>query len=929
MIRSVLAPQLPESPRPFVFPTTAAIAPLIMGLALWAISRQPFALLFGVLGPVIAIGSWVDSRWQARRLTRREAKRFARELVEASCEVQTARAAELSELETAHPSATTIATAARDPGEGWGRGDPPIVRLALAVRPSTIDIEGMPRASRSRSPEQLSLDDLCATSSTLDPAPHTVEVSKGIGVLGGSVLAKSAARAVVLQLAWLLRPDEWTIVGSSTTEKWVTALPHGFVADGSAPWLRFETVDGRAIVVAAASENAALPIALDAVVDTAAPWRILRSGLPVVTPSSIDSVTAAEAGEWAGRAARRARELGITRVGSGLPSRVEWGELEVPETVLVAGGLESDGLGARVGMTRSGACDLDLVSDGPHAVVGGTTGSGKSELLITWVLALVAARSPQQISVLLVDFKGGASFAPLARLRHCVGLVTDLDASTAQRALSSLSAELQYREKQLAELGVHSIERAPGLGRLVIAVDEFASLAGRFPELAALFTDIAARGRSLGMHLILCTQRPAGIVRDSLLANISLRVSLRVHDSADSVAVIGVGDAAELGREPVGRALVATGGGQPTLVQWAVSSAADIARSVERSFAHAAPRRPWLDPLPESIDAPSAGENSAAGETPAGVVIGRLDLPAEQQQPLVSWLPARDGNVLVLGAARSGKSGAVATLSANCFTRGDPVAAWHSVFSALAEVRRGVSERTVVAIDDVDVVLARMSPEHAVAFSEGIIALGREGSARGTALVVAAHRLPTAIHPLAALCPNTLLLRLNDKNEHVLNGGRAIDFSDTLPPGRGWWRGDVIQVVATKQSDAAIQPLPHSFRIASQPAVAVASTRPREFTTRLLASHPGVRILGPGDGELAVTAGVPFSIILGDVDSWNARWGALAALRGSVPIVIDNCSVADYRALLRDRDVPPPLAHPSEEVWLIDSEGPARRGVIV
>lgn len=904
-----------------------------MGLALWAISRQAFALLFGVLGPVIAIGSWIDSRCQARRLTRREARRFARELAEATREVQSARAAELSELETAHPSATTIATAARDPGEGWGRGDPPIVRLALAVRPSTIDIEGMPRASRSRSPEQLSLDALRATSSTLDAAPHTVEVSKGIGVLGGSVLARSAARAVVLQLAWLLRPDEWTIVGSSTTEKWVTALPHGFVVDGSAPCLRFERVDGRAIVVAAASENAALPIALDAVIDTAAPWRILEGGLPVATPSAIDSVTAAEAGEWAGRAAHRARELGMTRVGSELPSRVEWGELEVPEAVLVAGGLESDrlvsdGLEARVGIARFGACDLDLVADGPHAVVGGTTGSGKSELLVTWVLALVAARSPQQISVLLVDFKGGASFAPLARLRHCVGLVTDLDASNAQRALSSLSAEMQYRERQLAELGVHSIERAPALGRLVIAVDEFATLAGRFPELAALFTDIAARGRSLGMHLILCTQRPAGVVRDSLLANISLRVSLRVHDSADSVAVIGVGDASELGRQPVGRAIVATGGGQPTLVQWAVSSAADIARSVERSFAHAAPRRPWLDPLPESIDAPSAGENSAVGGTPAGVVIGRLDLPAEQRQPLVAWLPARDGNVLVLGAAQSGKSGAVATLSANCFTRGDPVAAWHSVFSALADVRRGASERTVVAIDDVDVVLARMSPEHAAAFSEGIIALGREGPTRGTALVVAAHRLPTAIHPLAALCPNTLLLRLNDKNEHVLNGGRAIDFSDTLPPGRGWWRGDVVQVFATKQLDASTQPPPHSFRISSHPAVAVATTRPREITTRLLAANPGLRILGPGDGALAVTAGAPSSIILGDVDSWNARWGALAALRGSVPIVIDNCSVADYRALLRDREIPPPLAHPSEEVWLIDSEGPARRAVI-
>ena len=169
----------------------------------------------------------------------------------------------------------------------------------------------------------------------------------------------------------------------------------------------------------------------------------------------------------------------------------------------------SGGLAARFLLGPDGPIDLDLVADGPHAIVGGTTGSGKSALLTAWILALAAAHPPERLVLLLVDCKGGATFDPLAALPHVAGVVTDLDPEDAERAVASLGAELRRREQAVRDAGGQDIT-ATGLPRLVVVVDEYRALVDRAPDLAALFGDLAARGRSLGVHLVLCTQRPAG-----------------------------------------------------------------------------------------------------------------------------------------------------------------------------------------------------------------------------------------------------------------------------------------------------------------------------------------------------------------------------------------------------------------------------------
>ena len=208
-------------------------------------------------------------------------------------------------------------------------------------------------------------------------------------------------------------------------------------------------------------------------------------------------------------------------------------------------------LRAPIGIGPSGPLELDLVEHGPHALIGGTSGAGKSELLQSIVAALIHEYPPTRLTFLFVDYKGGAASVVFNDVPHTVGYVTNLEASLSLRALTSLRAELNHRmrlmegkAKDLAEMIERYPDEAPP--SLVIVVDEFATLVKEVPDFVAGVVDIAQRGRSLGVHLILATQRPSGSVNDNILANTNLRISLRMLDSVESKTIIGVGSAAEI-----------------------------------------------------------------------------------------------------------------------------------------------------------------------------------------------------------------------------------------------------------------------------------------------------------------------------------------------------------------------------------------------
>ncbi|MCU1409893.1 MAG: cell division protein [Rhodoglobus sp.] len=870
---TIAAPRAVEPPPPFRFPVLASIAPLGVAVVLWLVTQSPYSLLFALLGPVTLLASLADSRFGARRSRRKERARYETDARAAHEAIDAAHAEERAALSERTPAA--LALLGREGADPWrwsGTGPGIPVALGRGSVPSALRIEG-------------DSDELERHAHALADAPVVVDASLGIGVCGPVPLATAVARSLVVQLAWALSPATY---GSAAREPWAASLPHAVereVRPGAYAEFGRRGEDAPAAVIAVAAEEAALPgecrVVLTLTPEGAAitqhPDRELRRPLRP-GPLSAESALA-----WAQSAARAAEREGLVAAAGALPESVALASLPQPDR---------PGLECAIGADAAGPVTIDLVAQGPHAVVGGTTGSGKSELLISWVLAMASSAPPARLTVLLVDFKGGSAFAALERLPHTVGIVTDLDEAHATRALESLRAELRYRERAIASARGRSIDDVD-LPRLVIVVDEFAAMLADHPDLHTLFVDIASRGRSLGVHLVLCTQRPAGVVRDAVLANADLRISLRVNNRADSSALVGTDAAAQLPARARGRGILAPSEGEPRAVQFALSVDSDVDRVASRWAGSPPPRRPWCEPLPPVV---------GPAEAPGG--FGLLDLPHEQRRGTADWRPDRDGHVLVLGAARSGTSTALEALApaARRLPSGIP-AAW-DVLSDFASARD-----TVLAVDDADSLLARFPGEYRAAVVERLAGLLRDGPARGLHVVLTAKRITADLQPLAALIPERLLLRHASKQDWLLAGGEAQGFTASLPPGGGVWHGHRVQVVAA--------PLPaggdgaERVGVLGRGPLAVVTTRSRAVREALPRAR-SLADLEPG----ALRIG---DVVVGDTEEWQSRWGALSAVQQVAEVVFDACSTADVRALTRSRELPPPLG--AGQAWRLEPDG--------
>ncbi|WP_309082036.1 FtsK/SpoIIIE domain-containing protein [Zhihengliuella sp.] len=231
----------------------------------------------------------------------------------------------------------------------------------------------------------------------------------------------------------------------------------------------------------------------------------------------------------------------------------------------------ADALRFALGRDTAGDLDIDLVKDGPHLLVAGTTGSGKSELLRTMLASLIHRYGPNELALVLVDFKGGATLGEFAREPQAHGLVTDLNEESAARFLRSLRHELRRRERVLGRLGVPGYSAARSvtadqpspkefLPRLLVVIDEFRVLADEVPEALPELLRIAAVGRSLGVHLVLATQRPQGVVTAEMRANINTTVCLRVLSDFDAQDLVGTTSPARLTGDVPGRGFLRRSG---------------------------------------------------------------------------------------------------------------------------------------------------------------------------------------------------------------------------------------------------------------------------------------------------------------------------------------------------------------------------------
>jgi S-DNA-T family DNA segregation ATPase FtsK/SpoIIIE len=593
------------------------------------------------------------------------------------------------------------------------------------------------------------------------------------------------------------------------------------------------------------------------------------------------------------------------------------------------------GLIAVIGQTEAEGLRVDLVEDGPHAIVTGMTGSGKSELLVTWVAAMALVHSPDEVSFVLADFKGGTAFDPLRQLPHVTAVITDLDDDGARRGVQSLTAELRRRETVLAELAVRSVTEASGrLGRLVIVVDEFAALIQEHPDLGVVFTDIAARGRALGMHLILGTQRASGVIREALAANCPLRVSLRVTDAADSRLVIGSDDAAELtgGADSRGLAFVRRPQDErPIATRIALTGAADLRTAGARWPEAVAPVSPWLPPLPHRLplELLDREHRRSAGHADEGaLLLGLGDEPEHQRQRPIVLHAGRDRGLAIVGGSGSGRSNALRVLAAQSpgalWITPDPEQAW----DAVTELATGRAMPPLVLCDDLDQLVGRFPSEHGMAFAERLETLIRSGAARGMTFAITTGRVTGQLTRVLEALPTRMILRTGTKLEHLAAGGDSDGFLRDRAPGRARLGETEAQIawtdLAPRKNDADTDADGEWMPASALVGVVVPGVR--RAVEALRGAHPDRTVVPVGDSALDVSEP---RILVGDGESWQRQWALWQRVRADGEMLVLAECASELRSLAGCRELPPYAETHRGRAWsIVDGRAP-RRVVIV
>lgn len=763
-------PDVPGGPERSAVPLGAVLAPALIAVVAAAVMANPVYLIFGALSPMV--GGWrlVSDRRRGRRRFRLAVRDFRSALSRAGSDLAAMHAAGLAARRAAAPDADSlVGRALRNRSTLWERRrqdeDFLVVRVGVGDLPTRL--ETTPGASSPSSPETLLAQlraivdahrqDLCV--------PVTVDLGGGggamLGIAGEREVTDALAAAMVLQIAVLHSPDEvdLSVIGGedhTAAWDWTLMLPHHM------PWgadLRWGGSPGAAgspallgrgrhrVVVVVGEPGAA---ARDALMDAAGTgvsivWcATSRDRLPERCGSVLVTTSSASGRLVAGDddpvdlipdSARLVDSAAVARVLAALGDATDRAVRAVPPRAGLCETLaefncadplspeEVRGLWQRsrrrsltavIGAGAGSLVGVDLETDGPHALVVGTTGSGKSELFSTLLVSLAVGTSAEHLAFLLVDFKGGAAFDRLAPLPHTAGVVTDLDGPLADRVLASLEAELRRRMELLRSLGVGDLagcERtrpAAAPPRLVVVVDEFAALAREVPGFVDGLVDVARRGRSLGVHLLVGTQQPdAGTAK--LRDNTNLRVCLRVQDPAVSREIVGVPDASQFTTAMGGRAIVRRGHGEAVAVQtaWGGSPAGhdgrlaiDILRHGRGGPGRAAgdpdrggeqgseleavvaavvdawmvgpdhdphPHRIWVPPPPELV--PLEGLERG---TPDAPVVGIADDTRMQRLAPMTLDLAKWASVLVTGRSGSGRTTFLRTLAAALARAGSP-----------------------------------------------------------------------------------------------------------------------------------------------------------------------------------------------------------------------------------------------------------------
>ena len=363
--------------------------------------------------------------------------------------------------------------------------------------------------------------------------------------------------------------------------------------------------------------------------------------------------------------------------------------------------------------------NLHEKAHGPHGLVAGTTGSGKSELIQSYILSLAVNFSPYDVGFLLIDFKGGGMANLFKDLPHLIGTITNLDGAESMRALASIKSELKRRQQIFNDHDVNNInlytklfKQNPDLEplpHLFIISDEFAELKKEQPEFMDELVSVARIGRTLGVHLILATQKPTGVVNDQIWSNSKFKLALKVQDESDSKEILKTSDAAHITK--TGRAYLQVGNNEIYELFQSAFSGANYDTNIEENkeeidkrvylinelgqkqllnddyseddnkdnmvtqldvvikeineeynkHHYKEVRKAWLPSLPKKLINPNINkfkikDLSEIKEINLNVDLGLVDIPEKQQQKEYSINLVKKPNLVVYGAGGYGKS---------------------------------------------------------------------------------------------------------------------------------------------------------------------------------------------------------------------------------------------------------------------------------
>ncbi|MBA4536974.1 type VII secretion protein EssC [Bacillus aquiflavi] len=406
-----------------------------------------------------------------------------------------------------------------------------------------------------------------------------------------------------------------------------------------------------------------------------------------------------------------------------LPIKENWLTQESSKSLAVPVGLKG----------KEDVVELNLheKAHGPHGLLAGTTGSGKSEFLQTYILSLAVHFHPHEVAFLLIDYKGGGMAQPFKNMPHLLGTITNIEGSKnfSMRALASIKSELKRRQRLFDQYQVNHINDYTDLYKrnkadkplphLFLISDEFAELKSEEPEFIRELVSAARIGRSLGVHLILATQKPGGIIDEQIWSNARFRVALKVQDANDSKEILKNADAAsitvigrgylQVGNNEVYELFQSAWSGAPYLEETseaedevalvtdlgliplsAVSShkqskKKDVETEIEvvvnkiealqKEMGIEKLNSPWLPPLASQLS-----RKNYSSPNDDEIYFAMIDEPEKQSQSPFGYTVIEDGNIGIFGSSGYGKSQSVITLLLGIASRLSPEEAHYYLF---------------------------------------------------------------------------------------------------------------------------------------------------------------------------------------------------------------------------------------------------------